>query len=274
MNALLTNRTLKKNFNQINNSFMITTATPVIAVVLPIYNPPKDWWKQSLKYCQHLAKVETKYRWVFHFVNDGSTHSDIFPDKKVLKDFTTKNTDAKGTPSDGDNFSIFFHAYEQNRGKGHAIRYGLEQVDDKAEIFMHCDWDFPFGTNLLLAALPVLKYTDVVLADRGGEYLTHLPFFRQQLTKTQRFMNRYLMGLNATDTQAGFKAFNAVGKSIFLMTTIDGFLFDTEFVKYSERNNLTIKSLDASCRPSLQFKNFRFKVLLKEALSLVSLVFK
>ena len=261
MNNLLAKQILTKEVKQRGFDYLRPTTTPIVAVVLPVYNPPKDWWKLSLMYCQHLATVETKYRWSFHFVNDGSSRLDIFPDKNTFN-------------TEGVNCSVFFHSYTQNRGKGHAIRYGLEQVEDDAEVFMHCDWDFPFGMDLLLAALPILKNTDVVLADRGGEYLTHLPFFRQQLTKTQRFMNRYLMGLKTTDTQAGFKAFNAVGKSIFLMTTIDGFLFDTEFVKYSERNNLTIKSLDANCRPSLQFKNFGLKVLLKEALSLVSLVFK
>ena len=268
MNTLLIKQIMIRNENLQRQNFQKAVKTPEVAVVLPVYNPPEGWWKQSFLYCQHLASAEPHYNWSFHFVNDGSTHSDVFPNQNVLKEITgNKNTERP-------NCAIFFHSYEQNRGKGFAIRHGLAQVADNADVFMHCDWDFPFGTELLLAALPVLKDTDVVLADRGSEYLTHLPFFRQQLTKIQRFMNRFLMRLKSTDTQAGFKAFNDVGKSIFLMTTIDGFLFDTEFVKYSERNNLTIKSIEANCRPSLQFKNFRFKVLLKEALSLVSLVFK
>ncbi len=261
MNMLLTKQNLELGVNQTGFSSSQLKALPVVAVVLPVYNPPKDWWKQSLIYCQHLARVEPKYRWSFHFVNDGSTHADVFPDKNRLN-------------TEGFNCSVFFHNYVQNQGKGFAIRYGLQQVEEEAEVFMHCDWDFPFGTDLLLEALPALEYSDVVLADRGSEYLTHLPFFRQQLTKTQRFMNRNLLGLKATDTQAGFKAFNAIGKYVFLTTTIKGFLFDTEFVKFSERDNLTIQTLTAHCRPSLHFKNFRIKVLMKEVVSLSSLILK
>ncbi len=258
---LLTTQTKNKEANKKKFSPQFSTTAPIVAVVFPVYNPPKDWWKQSLLYCQHLAKTETKYRWAFHFVNDGSTQAGIFPNKNVLN-------------TEGHNCSVFFHSYAENRGKGYAIRYGLQQVEDDAEIFMHCDWDFPFGTDLLLQALPELQHSDVVLADRGNEYLTHLPFFRQQLTKTQRFFNRNLLRLKATDTQAGFKAFNAIGKYIFLTTSIDGFLFDTEFVKFSERNNLKIRALEANCRPSLHFKNFRLKVLAKEVLSFIYLLFK
>ena len=261
MNVLISSQGSRKSFKQGRFNEPLLVTTPIVAVVLPVYNPPKDWWKQSLLYCQHLAKVETKYRWTFHFVNDGSSRAGIFPNKNVVN-------------TEGFNCSVFFHSYPENRGKVYAIRYGLQQVEEEAEIFMHCDWDFPFGTDLLLQALPELKYSDVVLADRGSEYLTHLPFFRQQLTKTQRFFNRNLLGLKATDTQAGFKAFNAVGKYIFLTTTIKGFLFDTEFVKFSERNKLTIKVLEANCRPSLHFKNFRVKVLAKEVLSFIYLLFK
>ncbi len=268
MNTLLVEQTLTRGLKQTNIRFRNQIATPIIAVVLPVYNPPKDWWKQSMMYCQHLTKVQTKYRWHFHFVNDGSTRSDVFPHKNVLKNIN------KGLNTEGGQCSVFFHSYAQNRGKGYAIRYGLEQVDENAEVFMHCDWDFPFGTDLLLKALPELKYSDVILADRGSEYLTHLPIFRQNITKIQRLMNRHLLGLASKDTQAGFKAFNAVGKSIFLTTTIDGFLFDTEFVKVSERHCLVITSLQAQCRSSLQFKNFRLKVLAKEVLSFIALVFK
>ncbi len=261
MNTLLTNKTLNKNVKQDNIKHLSPVKTPIVAVVLPVYNPPQGWWKQSLIYCQHLAKVETKYRWAFHFVNDGSSREAIFPNKNQFN-------------TEGYNHSVFFHSYAENQGKGYAIRHGLQQVEDEAEIFMHCDWDFPFGTDLLLQALPKLQYSDVVLADRGSEYLTHLPILRQQLTKTQRFFNRNLLGLKATDTQAGFKAFNTIGKHIFLTTTINGFLFDTEFVKSSERNSLAINTLQANCRPSLHFKNFRVKVLAKEVLSFIYLLFK
>jgi glycosyltransferase involved in cell wall biosynthesis len=238
-------------------------STPTVCVVLPVYNPPKDWWKHSMVYCQRLVQAEPLYDWQFHFVNDGSTNADVFPSQKALH-----------TEGYDESLSLFFHGYSENQGKGYAIRYGLQRSDDEAHIYMHCDWDFPFGSDLLIDALTKLEEYDVVLADRGQAYLSHLPPFRQKITQTQRLFNRYVLRLKSTDTQAGFKAFNNLGKAQFLRTTVNGFLFDTEFVRLSERNELLISTLDAECRHDLQFKNFRLKVLAKEVWNLLRLIVK
>ena len=253
---------IKQNDLRSNNYSLDTlVSTPKVCVVFPVYNPPTDWWKHSMAYCKQIIETEPLYNWQFHFVNDGSLRADIFPSKKQL--------DTEGY---ADNLFVFFHSYLQNQGKGYAIRYGLQETDDDADVYMHCDWDFPFGSDLLLDALKELKEADVVLADRGQEYLSHLPAFRQKLTQTQRLFNRHVLKLKATDTQAGFKAFNETGKQVFLKTAINGFLFDTEFVKMSEQRALTISTLQANCRHNLQFKNFRFKVLLKEVVNLTGLI--
>ncbi|MBL7817574.1 MAG: hypothetical protein JNL70_21390 [Saprospiraceae bacterium] len=235
--------------------------TPTVALVLPVFNPPTDWWMHSYQFCKHLAHTQPFYQWEFHFVNDGSTASPVFP-------LPT------GHYTEGGNLDIYFHSYAQNRGKGYAIRYGFQQVSDDIDIFMHCDWDFPFGTDLILSALKEIPKVDVVVADRGSEYLKHLPPLRQKITQMQRLINRYIFRLKTTDTQAGFKAFNQHGKAVFLNTRINGFLFDTEFVRLSERNQLSISSLSASCRNNLQFKNFRFKVLVKEIVYFLILFFQ
>ncbi len=237
-------------------------STPKICVVFPVYNPPKDWWKHSFYYCHKLMLEEPLYDWHFHFVNDGSPNVSVFPTKKQL------HTEGY------ENVHVFFHEYAENQGKGFAIRHGLQHSVDDAEFYMHCDWDFPFGENLLLDAMKELDESDVVIADRGQAYLSHLPAFRQKITKGQRLFNRHVLKLKAADTQAGFKAFNAVGKSVFLKTSINGFLFDTEFVRLSERKGLSINTLQAECRHDLQFKNFRFKVLAKEVWNLARLIIK
>jgi glycosyltransferase involved in cell wall biosynthesis len=261
MNYLATSRYRQKNIVSDNKPCDTLVSTPKVCIVFPVYNPPKDWWKHSMLYCQKLIDTELFYQWTFHFVNDGSSSQNVFPSQQELR-------------TEGYDLPVFFHSYLENRGKGFAIRHGLQQTDEDTALFMHCDWDFPFGMDVILNALKQLQNVDVVIADRGQVYLSHLPPFRQRLTQTQRFFNRHILGLKATDTQAGFKAFNVTGKNIFLKTAINGFLFDTEFVRLSERNNLYISTLQAHCRESLQFKNFRFKVLAKEVWNLTRLIFR
>ena len=45
-----------------------------------------------------------------------------------------------------------------------------------------------------------------------------------------KLMNRFLLRMMYFETQGGLKGFNQRGKEIFLKTTTNEFLFDTEFI--------------------------------------------
>ena len=217
-----------------------------INVVLPVYNPPQGWETLSLASCIYLREAAPLFDWQFHFVNDGSPDSSVFD---ALRQQTSP--------------FIHLHEYADNQGKGFAIRYGLQQAGH-ATYYMHSDWDFPFGEQLLIDAAQTLNRTAVVLANRGDEYYTHLPSMRQKISFAQRLFNKYVLNLPETDTQAGFKAFNTEGYHFFMQTRINQFLFDTEFVALAAKAGLEMKSLDVVCRKNLIFKNFAPSVLSKE----------
>lgn len=225
-----------------------------INVIVPLYAPPAEWRGIAMQKCRQITAQAAEHDWHFHFVNDGSPHISGFEKQE------------------NDHFlNIYFHSYSQNKGKGFAIRYGLEQ-SGTADIFMHSDWDFPFGIDILQKSVVLLKNADVVVANRGAEYLTHLPPMRQKITSAQRLLNKFLFRLSVPDTQAGFKAFNTEGGAIFRKTRIETFLFDTEFVILAEKAGLKIVSAEVICREGLMFKNFRIKVLLKELFSVIRLL--
>ena len=217
-----------------------------INVVLPVYNPPFEWEKSALASCYFIRETAPLFDWQFHFVNDGS------PDPSVF--------DALGQRCGR---FIHLHEYAQNQGKGHAIRHGFQEAG-RATFYMHSDWDFPFGEQLLVKAAQELRYNDIILANRGSEYYTHLPRFRQVISYSQRLFNSYVLRLNETDTQAGFKAFNTEGAKVFRETTIKEFLFDTEFVAMSQNLGLKMRSLNVVCQKGLVFKNFSSNVLNRE----------
>jgi glycosyltransferase involved in cell wall biosynthesis len=232
-----------------------------IAVVLPVYNISTTHLLQSIEYCMQLAQMSKDYHWYFQFVDDGSASALTFP--------SPQNSPNSIHP----NYTFAYHRYAVNQGKGYAIRCGIHQLNTNASLFMHCDWDFPFGLQPLFNSIHLLQTCDVVWADRGEQYLQALPNFRKKLTIIQRLFNTYVLGLKAHDTQAGFKAFTTKGKDVFLRTTINEFLFDTQFIKLAEKQKLSLCKLDVQCRQDVHFNNFKASVLVKEMINLIRLIF-
>jgi glycosyltransferase involved in cell wall biosynthesis len=217
-----------------------------INVILPVYNPPCDWENYALTSCYYIREQEPLYDWQFHFVNDGSTNNCSLDKLREIK-----------------LHFIHLHEYAQNKGKGFAVRHGFQKAG-QATLYMYSDWDFPFGEHLLIKAAKKLRHYPIVLANRGSAYYEKLPVIRQSLTYIQRLINRYALNLNQLDTQAGFKAFNNIGHAVFMQTTINEFLFDTEFIALGRNMDLKMANIDVTCRKDIEFTNFRSTTLLKE----------
>jgi hypothetical protein len=75
------------------------------------------------------------------------------------------------------------------------------------------------------------------------------------------------------DTQSGIKGFNTAGKNVFLQTTINRFLIDTEFILRSSRDNISIKQIDISLEPYVVFSNFGVKVIRTEMNNFLKLLY-
>ena len=70
------------------------------------------------------------------------------------------------------------------------------------------------------------------------------------------------------ETQGGLKGFNARGKEIFLKTTIDEFLFDTEFIyRASLQKDITIINVDGVTRENLKPNKVPIRVVKKEVVN-------
>jgi len=158
-----------------------------------------------------------------------------------------------------------FIGYEQNRGKGYCLRYGVAQTSGAIQIYT--DYDFPFGSAPIIAAWERLNQNaDVVMGVRGSDYAAALPWRRRLISTGIRLMNRRLLGLppEHCDTQAGFKGFNAAGRALFLNTTTESFLFDTEFILGAHRRGLRIAALPIQLRSGIHFSSFRTGIIGRE----------
>ena len=157
-----------------------------------------------------------------------------------------------------------FILYNENQGKGFAIRECVKQC--KEDYIIYTDYDFPYTkesfSNVLNA---LLSGSDVVVASRDYSYQLNLPFFRRFMSSASHKLNKLIFRMKIKDTQGGMKGFNKRGRDIFLTTTINTFLFDTQFIYKSTHNkDINLIQVPAKIRDEVIMSSMGLKVLLKE----------
>jgi glycosyltransferase involved in cell wall biosynthesis len=223
-----------------------------IDIVLPCYNPPPDFVYLVEKIFRNLI-VAFPYRKIKLFVvNDGST-----------RNFTSKQI--KQLQAIQDNVTII--SYPDNMGKGYALRKAIWTTN--SPLVVYTDYDFPFRLESILKLIEELdKGADVVLASRDHDYLSTLPISRKFYSLMSRLLNRMFLQLEFNETQSGLKGFNQKGKEIFLKTTINEFLFDTEFIyRASRQKDITIVNIKGVTREDIKPNRICMRVLKKEVVN-------
>ena len=216
-----------------------------IDLVLPCYNPPSGWEEQVATHFREVERLFSPVRFHLFIVSDGSRRGyepetidrlrQLIPDVCVVD-------------------------YKPNRGKGYALREAVKRCT--SPYIIYTDYDFPYTNDSfgrMVEAL--LGGADVVVATRGKSYQDNLPPFRQMLSKLSHICNTWVLRIKIKDTQGGMKGFSQAGQAIFLTTRINSFLFDTEFI------------YKASRRKGLAVSDMGFKVLRREALNFLSILF-
>ena len=134
--------------------------------------------------------------------------------------------------------------YDENRGKGFAVKTGLLAARSDLALFSDADLSTPIEElDKLLDPIRSGEY-DVTLGSRAIDRNligTHQPWRREQGGKVMNLIIRTMSGLPFADTQCGFKAFNLAKFRPFLdVMTIDRFGFDVEFLFVAKYHGLRL----------------------------------
>ncbi|MGI8812883.1 MAG: dolichyl-phosphate beta-glucosyltransferase [Pyrinomonadaceae bacterium] len=137
--------------------------------------------------------------------------------------------------------------YEQNRGKGFAVRTGLLAAVADFALFSDADLSTPIAEmNKLLDPIE-RDEDDVTFGSRALDRTligTHQPWRREQGGKVFNLIVRTLTGLPFWDTQCGFKAFNLKKfRPLLEVMQIDKFGFDVEFLYVAQRSGLRLREV-------------------------------
>jgi len=137
--------------------------------------------------------------------------------------------------------------YEENRGKGFAVKTGLLAASANIAIFSDADLSTPINELPKLVDPIRNGEYDVTFGSRALDRSligTHQPWRREQGGKVMNLIIRTLSGLKFADTQCGFKAFNMTKfRPLLDVMTVDRFGFDVEFLFVAARHGLRLKEI-------------------------------
>ncbi len=230
-----------------------------LEIVQPVFNPRDNWVEKYIVRYTELQSLFIDISFRIVFVNDGSTKNF---DDVVIQTLQEKIPHIK------------IVSYSENKGKGFAVRAGVAETT--ASFVLYTDYDFPYEMRCMRKAYDKLKTnSDVVVGIRNEEYYLHLGLKRKLVSKACNFLNKVFLKIPHTDTQSGLKGFSEKGKKFMLKTTINQFLFDTEFVcmAYQSKNSV-VSTIDVELRADVKFTNMSFKTILHETLNFASILIR
>jgi dolichyl-phosphate beta-glucosyltransferase len=118
-----------------------------------------------------------------------------------------------------------------NRGKGAAVRRGVELATTQWVLFSDADLSTPIEEIFKLVAA-IERGADIAIASRDrpdSEIERHQPAYREAMGRTFNGLVQALALPGFADTQCGFKLFSAsAAKAAFGHQTIERFAFDVE----------------------------------------------
>lgn len=137
--------------------------------------------------------------------------------------------------------------YEQNRGKGHAVKIGLMAAKADIALFSDADLSTPIDEMPKLVDPIRNGEFDVTFGSRALDRSligTHQPWRREQGGKVFNLVVRLMTGMPFWDTQCGFKAFNlAKFRPLLSLMQIERFGFDVEFLYVARLRGLRLKEI-------------------------------
>jgi len=132
----------------------------------------------------------------------------------------------------------------ENRGKGFSVRHGMLEAQGEIALFSDADLSTPIEeADKLLGALRDQGY-DAAIGSRAMDRSlieVHQSVIREQAGIIFNRMVRWIMGIEFSDTQCGFKAFRLERtRIIFEQQRVERFGFDPEILFLAARHGLRV----------------------------------
>lgn len=228
-----------------------------LSVIIPAYNEERRLPKTLEEIDKYLSRQSYDYEILV--VNDGSKDRTV----EIAKNLAPKIKNLTVT------------GYEQNRGKGFAVRFGM--LEAKGDYRLFTDADNSTSIDQIEKMWPEFeKGFDIVIGSRdvkGAVLNPPQPWIRQIILgegfKLYRKIIIDLWGIE--DTQCGFKCFKkSAAENIFPKCKIDRFAFDPEILIIGKSSGEKIKEIPVYWKNDLESK-VKLKSMFSMALDLLKI---
>ena len=211
------------------------TAVPLaLSVLVPAYNEAARLGRTLAQTTDYLESRGALYEILV--VDDGSSDDTV----GVVRRFASE----RPTSSVG---HIQALRYDDNRGKGHAVRYGILRADGDRVLYMDADLATPIEEIVNLEAAldgDTAGPAQVAIGSRPlreSTLLIRQPWYREMAGRAFNMAVQTMATPGILDTQCGFKLMTrTAAREIFSRCTLNGFSFDVEMLFVARRLGYTI----------------------------------
>ena len=193
----------------------------LISLVVPAYKQEKTIVKDLQNLDTILSSLPYEYEVLL--VEDGCLDDTA----EKVKQLKNKNLKIMG--------------YKENKGKGFAIKFGVEKAKGDVIGFIDAGMDIDPSEIALMLNIMVWNNADIVLGSKlHPESKVKYPLQRKILSWGYRTLTHVLFGFNVKDTQVGLKLFKRkVAKDVFGKIIVKKFAFDIEVLAVAQKLGYT-----------------------------------
>jgi glycosyltransferase involved in cell wall biosynthesis len=204
---------------------------PKLSIVIPAFN--------------EAARLEPTLRKIIDYLRAAREESELL----IVDDGSQDNTAAIAEQVARDSAPVVTRVtrYEQNRGKGYAVRLGLLEARANIVLFSDADLSTPITETPKLIDPIRSGEVDLTFGSRALDRKligVHQPWRREQGGRVFNLIVRVATGLPFWDTQCGFKAFRmSVCRPLIEAAQIDRFGFDVELIYLAHLAQLRLQEV-------------------------------
>ncbi|HEX5275361.1 MAG TPA: glycosyltransferase [Candidatus Rubrimentiphilum sp.] len=126
-------------------------------------------------------------------------------------------------------------SYRENRGKGHALKLGMNYASGRFLMFADAGLCVPYDIARIALTMLELDMCDIAHGSRRmrGSVKREQPLYRRLGARAFALLIHTVVGVprSISDTQCGFKLYRrAVAKRLYSELVTDGFMFDVEII--------------------------------------------
>ncbi|MEK7228043.1 MAG: dolichyl-phosphate beta-glucosyltransferase, partial [Patescibacteria group bacterium] len=201
-----------------------------LSIIIPCFNEEKNLPKLFFALKEYVNS-QNKFELEIVFINDGSTDQTHFLIEQFIRDYS---------------YLMRQISYNQNKGKGFAVRKGMLEAKGDWRVFL--DADLAVSLDQIEKINPYIdNINNIIIGSRvssSSQIAVSQNAIRQYFGKVFTSLANIVTGLRISDFTCGFKCFSKEAtEKIFPNTKINHWTFDAEVLCLARRYNFDIQEV-------------------------------